>query len=72
MQVLNGTGRQVHDGDLLVMLTNGRITANAANFAKSQRHHLVDRRLLAERASGSRPLWDLLCALPPASHRGAS
>ncbi|MFB6582100.1 MULTISPECIES: hypothetical protein [unclassified Streptomyces] len=72
LQVLNGTGRQVHDGNVLVMLTNGRITANAADFAKPQRHHPVDRHLLAERANGSRPLWDLLCALPPASRRGAS
>lgn len=72
LQVLNGTGRQLHDGDVLVMLTNGRITANAADFAKSQRLHLVDRHLLAEWAGGSRPLWDLLRALPPAGRREAS
>ncbi|MFE3761901.1 restriction endonuclease [Streptomyces sp. NPDC059104] len=65
LHVLNGTGRQVHHGDVLVMLTNGRITDNAARFAKSQRLHLVDRHLLAEWAAGSRPLWDLLRALPP-------
>ncbi|MEU3721550.1 restriction endonuclease [Streptomyces sp. NPDC031705] len=64
LHVLNGTGRQVHRGDVLVMLTNGRITADAAHFAKSQRLHLVDRHLLAEWAAGSRPLWDLLRALP--------
>ncbi|MGW7063492.1 restriction endonuclease [Streptomyces sp. NPDC054904] len=29
LHVLNGTGRQVHNSDVLVMLTNGRITANA-------------------------------------------
>ncbi|WP_331747231.1 restriction endonuclease (plasmid) [Streptomyces sp. NBC_00853] len=72
LQVLNGTGRQVHDGDVLVMLTNGRITANAADFAKSQCLHLVDRHLLAEWASGSRPLWELLRALPPAGRREPS
>lgn len=72
LQVLNGTGRQIHGGDVLVMLTNGRITANAADFAKSQRLHLVDRHLLAEWAAGSRPLWDLLRALPPAGRREAS
>ncbi|MFD9271323.1 restriction endonuclease [Streptomyces goshikiensis] len=66
LHVLNGTGRQVHDGHVLVMLTNGRITANAADFAKSQRLHLV------EWASGSRPLWEPLRALPPASRREAS
>ncbi|WP_443053279.1 hypothetical protein [Streptomyces sp. NBC_00273] len=62
----HGTGRQVHGGgDVLVMLANGRITANAADFAKSQRLHLVDRHVLAEWASGSRPpLWELLHALP--------
>ncbi|MEV6572971.1 restriction endonuclease [Streptomyces sp. NPDC051577] len=69
LHVLNGTGRQVHHGDVLVMLTNGRITANAADFAKSQRLHLVDRHLLAEWAAGSRPLWDYLRALPPAGPR---
>ncbi len=53
------------------MLTNGRVTANATDFAKSQRLHLVDRHLLVEWAAGSRPLWDLLRALHPASRRGA-
>ncbi|MFD8145630.1 restriction endonuclease [Streptomyces sp. NPDC059708] len=65
LHVLNGTGRQVHHGDVLVMLTNGRITQDAARFARSQRLHLVDRHLLAEWATGARPLWDLLRALPP-------
>ncbi|MGW0751377.1 restriction endonuclease [Streptomyces sp. NPDC002587] len=69
LHVLNGTGRQVHHGDVLVMLTNGRITDNAARFAKSQRLHLVDRHVLAEWAGGSRPLWDLLRALPPAGRQ---
>ncbi|MER7761675.1 restriction endonuclease [Streptomyces sp. NPDC097619] len=67
LQVLNGTGRQVHHGDVLVMLTNGRITADATVFARSQRLHLVDRRLLAEWAAGGRPLWELLRVLPPGS-----
>ncbi|MEU9088205.1 restriction endonuclease [Streptomyces sp. NPDC048357] len=65
LHVLNGTGRQVHGGDVLVMLTNGRITSNAVTFAKSQRLHLVDRHLLAQWAAGSRPLWELLRAVPP-------
>lgn len=65
LHVLNGTGRQIHDGDVLVMLTNGRITANAADFAKSQHLHLVDRHLLTQWAAGSRPLWELLRAVPP-------
>lgn len=50
---------------MLVMLTNGRITSNAVTFAKSQRLHLVDRHLLAQWAAGSRPLWELLRAVPP-------
>ncbi|OKK14796.1 restriction endonuclease [Streptomyces sp. CB00455] len=65
LHVLNGTGRQVHGGDVLVMLTNGRITNNAVDFAKDQRLHLVDRKLLAEWAAGSRPLWELLPQIPP-------
>ncbi|WP_369780640.1 restriction endonuclease [Streptomyces sp. R33] len=65
LHVLNGTGRQVHGGDVLVMLTNGRITSNAVDFARSQCLHLVDRKVLAEWASGSRPLWELLRAVPP-------
>lgn len=69
LQVLNGTGRQVHHGDVVVMLTNGRITADATQFAQSQRLHLVDRHLLAEWASGSQPLWELLRALPPGGRR---
>ncbi|MFJ9945757.1 restriction endonuclease [Streptomyces erythrochromogenes] len=69
LHVLNGTGRQVHHGDVLVMLTNGRITSNAVDFAQDQRLHLVDRRVLAEWAAGSRPLWELLRAVP-APRRG--
>ncbi|WP_442816084.1 restriction endonuclease [Streptomyces sp. NBC_01233] len=70
LHVLNGTGRQVHHGDVLVMLTNGRITDNAAQFAKSQQLHLVDRHLLAEWASGSRPLGEPPARAPPARPPG--
>ncbi|MFD6181792.1 hypothetical protein [Streptomyces goshikiensis] len=48
LHVLNGPGSQVHCGDVLLMLTNGRIASNAVDFAKDQRLHLVDRKLLAE------------------------
>lgn len=65
LQVLNGTGRQIHGGDVLVMLTNGRFSRPALDFAKSQHLHLVDRHLLSQWASGSRPLWELLRAVPP-------
>jgi restriction system protein len=65
LQVLNGTARQVHGADVAVIVTNGRVTAPAVTFAKQQRLHLVDRQTLAVWASGSRPLWELLRAVPP-------
>ncbi|WP_190194805.1 restriction endonuclease [Streptomyces minutiscleroticus] len=64
LQVLNGTGRPVHKADVVVMVTNGRITQPGRTFAQQQRLHLVDRRVLAEWAAGSRTLWDLLRAVP--------
>ncbi len=65
LQVLNGTARQVHGADVAVIVTNGRVTAPAVNFAEQQRLHVVDRRTLGVWASGSRPLWELLRAVPP-------
>lgn len=65
LQVLNGTGRPVHKADIVVMVTNGRITQPGHTFARQQRLHLVDRQLLGSWAAGSRPLWELLSALPP-------
>ncbi|MFB4426932.1 restriction endonuclease [Streptomyces sp. QL37] len=65
LHVLNGTGRPVHKGDVIVLVTNGRFTQPATDFARSQRLHLVDRPTLASWAAGSRPLWELLRAVPP-------
>lgn len=65
LQVLNGTGRPVHKGDVVVLVTNGRFSKPALEFARSQRLHLVDRTVLAQWAGGSRPLWELLQAIPP-------
>ncbi|MER7959527.1 restriction endonuclease [Streptomyces sp. NPDC096030] len=65
LQVLNGTGRPVHRGDVVVLVTNGRFTKPAIEFARDQRLHLVNRTVLAEWASGSKPLWELLRAVPP-------
>ncbi|WP_443031324.1 restriction endonuclease [Streptomyces sp. 3214.6] len=65
LQVLNGTGRPVHKADIVVMVTNGRITQPGRAFARQQRLHLVDRQVLGSWAAGSRPLWELLSALPP-------
>ncbi|MFX4294818.1 restriction endonuclease [Streptomyces bohaiensis] len=64
-QILNGTARQVHGADVAVIVTNGRVTAPAAVFAGRQRLHVVDRRVLGAWATGSRPLWELLPAVPP-------
>ncbi|KES08438.1 restriction endonuclease [Streptomyces toyocaensis] len=65
LQVLNGTARQVHGADVAVIVTNGRVTGPAVTFAKEQRLHVVDRQTLAVWASSSRPLWELLRAVPP-------
>ncbi|MFF8831504.1 restriction endonuclease [Streptomyces sp. NPDC015131] len=65
LQVLNGTARQVHGADVAVLVTNGRVTRPAVDFAAQQRLHVVDRHTLALWASGSRPLWELLRAVPP-------
>ncbi|MEU0649947.1 restriction endonuclease [Streptomyces umbrinus] len=65
LQVLNGTARPVHRADVVVLVTNGRVTKPGVAFAKTQRLHLVDRRLLGTWAAGSRPLWELLRAVPP-------
>ncbi|MFF8391824.1 restriction endonuclease, partial [Cellulosimicrobium funkei] len=65
LQVLNGTARPVHGADVAVIVTNGRVTGPAVSFAEQQRLHVVDRQTLAVWASGSRPLWELLRAVPP-------
>lgn len=65
LQVLNGTARQVHGADVAVIVTNGRVTQPAVTFARQQRLHVVDRHTLAAWASGLRPLWELLRAVPP-------
>ncbi|MCH6162596.1 restriction endonuclease [Streptomyces marispadix] len=65
LHVLNGTARQLHGADVVVLVTNGRFTSGCPPLAKSQRLHLVDRHLLGEWAASGRPLWDLLRAVPP-------
>lgn len=65
LQVLNGTARQIHGADIAVIVTNGRVTAPAVDFARQQRLHVVDRHTLALWAAGSQPLWELLRAIPP-------
>ncbi|MET8241322.1 restriction endonuclease [Streptomyces sp. NPDC005245] len=65
LQVLNGTGRPVHKGDVIVLVTTGRFSKPAQDFATSQRLHLVDRATLATWAGGQRPLWELRRTVPP-------
>ncbi|MFD3998951.1 restriction endonuclease [Streptomyces sp. NPDC058583] len=60
LQALNATSRPVHKGDVVVLITNGRFSQPAVEFARARPMQLVDRRLLGEWASGSRPLWELL------------
>lgn len=69
LHVLNGTGRPVHGGDVVVLVTNGRFTGPAREFARSQRLHLVDRSLLDRWAAGSASLWELLPHLPAPRRR---
>lgn len=65
LHVLSGTGRQLHGGDVLVLVTNGRFSSKCPPMAKQLGLHLVDRWTLGEWAAGSRPLWELLRAVPP-------
>ncbi|WNM31834.1 restriction endonuclease [Streptomyces sp. Li-HN-5-11] len=65
LQVLNGTARPVHHANVAVIVTNGRVSKPALAFAKQQRLHVVDRRLLGTWTAGSQPLWELLQAVPP-------
>lgn len=65
LHVLNGTGRPVHRGDVVVLVTDGRFSGPALEFARYQRLHLVDRATLTAWAGGGRLLWELLRAVPP-------
>nr|WP_237550060.1 restriction endonuclease [Streptomyces sp. SID1034] len=71
LHVLNGTARQLHGADIVVLVTNGRFSSKCAPLARSQHIHLVDRRVLGEWASGGRPIWELLRVLPPPRHPSA-
>jgi restriction system protein len=65
LQVLNGTARPVHGADVVVLVTNGRVSSQGPAFARSQGIHLVDRRVLGEWTAGGRPLWELVRVVPP-------
>ncbi|MGW6318784.1 restriction endonuclease [Streptomyces sp. NPDC055099] len=65
LQRVNGTARQLYGADVVLVATNGRFSVRCAPLAEQLRMHLVDRRLLAAWAAGSRPLWELLPKVPP-------
>ncbi|MGC4987301.1 restriction endonuclease [Streptomyces sp. DT193] len=65
-QILNGTGRPVHKGHVVVMVTNGKVTARARNFAREQNLQVIDRFLLEEWIDTNRPVWELLGITPRA------
>ncbi|MFG2651325.1 restriction endonuclease [Streptomyces sp. NPDC048436] len=65
LQRVNGTARQLYGADVVLVVTNGRFSVRCAPLAQQLRMHLVDRKVLAAWAAGSRPLWDLLPTVPP-------
>ncbi|WP_406290615.1 restriction endonuclease [Streptomyces sp. NBC_00209] len=64
LQRVNGTARQIHGADIVLVVTNGRFSNRCAPLAEQLHMHLADRRLLAAWAAGSRPLWELLPKVP--------
>ncbi|MEV6759019.1 restriction endonuclease [Streptomyces sp. NPDC051214] len=65
LQRVNGTARQLHGADIVLVVTNGRFSQRCAPLARQLHMHLVDRTLLANWAAGARPLWELLPNIPP-------
>ncbi|MFG2463785.1 restriction endonuclease [Streptomyces sp. NPDC048523] len=59
-QILNSTGRPVHKGHVVVLVTNGKVTARARSFARDQNLQVVDRFLLEDWIDTNRPVWELL------------
>ncbi|THA77213.1 restriction endonuclease [Streptomyces sp. A0642] len=64
LQRVNGTARQIHGADIVLVVTNGRFSSRCAPLAEQLHMHLADRRVLAAWAAGSRPLWELLPRVP--------
>ncbi|WP_333732567.1 restriction endonuclease [Streptomyces sp. IBSBF 3010] len=64
LQRVNGTARQIHNADIVLVVTNGRFSNRCAPLAQQLHMHLADRRMLAAWAAGSRPLWELLSRVP--------
>lgn len=60
LQRLNGTARQVHQADVVVIVTNGSFTAPAEEFARSQNIALVARSNLKDWATWGVPLHEII------------
>ncbi|MFH8753314.1 restriction endonuclease [Streptomyces rimosus] len=60
LQRLNGTARQVHRADVVVIVTNGSFSSPAQAFARSQNISLIGRSGLIDWASWGVPLQEIL------------
>ena len=69
LQRLNGTARPVHRADVVVLVTNGRFTRDAYQFARSQGIDLVARERLTRWARSPGALEHLLEGGRNAPHR---
>ncbi|WP_059007951.1 restriction endonuclease [Streptomyces specialis] len=67
LQKLNGTARQVHGADIVVMVASGGYSDPAVEFAHSQEIHLVDRQALQRWAEYGDPVYSVLGVPPPAA-----
>ncbi|WP_420790334.1 restriction endonuclease [Streptomyces sp. SPB074] len=64
LQRVNGTARQPHGAEVVLVVTNGRFSGRCPELAGALRMRLVDRELLGTWASGAVPLWELLPRVP--------
>ncbi|MEW1551649.1 restriction endonuclease [Streptomyces tsukubensis] len=63
LQRLNGTARDIHGADIVIMVTNGGVSKPARLFAEDQRIkkiHLIDRAVLQRWATWGRPVGEIL------------
>jgi restriction system protein len=67
LQAVNGTARQVHHADLVIVATNGGFTGPARTFAASQHIYLIGRHGLARWATQGHSLYTVLGLAPAAS-----
>ena len=66
LQVLNGTARPVHGADVVVLVTNGRVTEARPGLRQdSSGCTWSTAGCWRVGRQGSRPLWELLRAVPP-------